>query len=243
MMIIISVSKKEKERHEESPYFHALIAAGAKPEELQLVTHDDAIQVRPRGVNGLLLTGGADIDPSSYDEQKKYDNVHIDEKRDKFEFSLLGRAIEYRLPVLAICRGAQLANVQFKGTLYQDLEKQWVPENENARPVCHKQAGNRSEATHTVVVTDPQSRLGQVLRGSYKVNSLHHQGIKRPGHGIRITAHAEDGLVEAFETADRDAYLVAVQWHPEELIHSPEQRALFEQFLGECRKQGTGNRE
>ncbi len=236
MKVAISVSKKEMEKKQKSPYFHALIEAGAKTEELQLMTPAESAQLRPQDVSGLLLTGGADIDPVRYGEQQKYDNVHVDKERDEFEFSWLRRAIELRLPVLAICRGAQLANVHFGGALYQDIEKDWAPENEEARPASHKQAAGRSETTHAVVVTDPQSRLAKVFQGSCRVNSLHHQGIKRTGRGLRITAHAEDGLVEAFEAAGLDSYLMAVQWHPEELVDAREQRKLFEQFLGECRK-------
>ncbi len=234
MRVAISVSTKEKDRADQSPYFHALIEAGAKAEELLLATNADSADLRD--FNGLLLTGGADIDPTYYHEPKKHNNVRIDKERDKFEFSLLERAIELRLPVLAICRGAQLMNVYFGGTLYQDIERDWVPENENVPLVSHKQAAGRAEPTHAVLVTDSQSRLAQVLQGRCNVNSLHHQGIKRPGHGLRVTAHAEDGLVEAFESAEAEPYRVAVQWHPEELIESREQRKLFEQFLGECRR-------
>jgi putative glutamine amidotransferase len=250
MKIAISTSQSERAKGEQSPYFQALVAAGAKPDELELVAADHSGHLRADEFDGILFTGGADVDPVYYHEERKYDNVHIDSPRDKFELAWLERALHLRLPVLALCRGAQVVNVKFNGTLYQDLERDWAPESEDVPVVHHKQSEARCETTHTVTVTDPESRLAEVFRGSSSVNSMHHQGIRVLGRGLKATAHAEDGLVEAVEIADGAAYLVAVQWHPEELVHIPEQKRLVQQFLAECRnrekvrgKQGTGNRE
>jgi putative glutamine amidotransferase len=159
----------------------------------------------------------------------------VDRLRDEFELKWLGRALSQHLPVFAICRGAQLVNVKFGGTLYQDLKSDWVPEDENAPLLEHKQPGDRADLIHSVTVTDSDSRLAKVMQGSFRVNSLHHQGINRLGRGLRVCARAEDGLVEAVEAADEGPYMVAVQWHPEELTQYPEHKRLLEQFIDECR--------
>lgn len=236
MKIAISVSEKEKRKGQESPYFKALLEAGAKPEELQLITAADAGQARAEHFDGVLFAGGEDVDPAFYDESKKHENVYTDLERDKFEFAWLDRARRERLPVLGICRGAQMVNVKFGGSLYQDLKSDWTPEA-TAPEISHRQPGERSDLTHDVTVTDPESRLAEVFQGSCRVNSLHHQAIRRVGRGLKVSAYSEDGLVEAIEAADNDSYLLAVQWHPEELAQRPEQKKLLERFLAECRAQ------
>jgi putative glutamine amidotransferase len=235
MKIAISVSEKEKAEGVKSPYFRALAAAGAQSDELRLVTPADAASYRPDDFDGILFSGGKDVDPDLYGEKKKYDNVRVDRLRDEFELKWLGRALSQHLPVFAICRGAQLVNVKFGGTLYQDLKSDWVPEDENAPLLEHKQPGDRADLIHSVTVTDSDSRLAKVMQGSFRVNSLHHQGINRLGRGLRVCARAEDGLVEAVEAADEGPYMVAVQWHPEELTQYPEHKRLLEQFIDECR--------
>ncbi|MGH9343020.1 MAG: gamma-glutamyl-gamma-aminobutyrate hydrolase family protein [Terriglobia bacterium] len=235
MKIAISVSGKEKAQEANSPYFKALVEAGARSEELRLITCADAAGIRAEDFDGILFAGGEDVDPSFYDEKKKYDNVRVNPARDEFEFSLLDRARRHRTPVFGICRGAQMVNVRFGGTLYQDIKSDGISGGGEAALVEHKQPGGRADLSHSVTVTDPGSRLAQVLQGSFRVNSLHHQGIKRLGRGLKVCAHAEDGLVEAVEAADDDSYLLAVQWHPEELTGHTEHRRLLERFIQECR--------
>jgi putative glutamine amidotransferase len=123
-----------------------------------------------------------------------------------------------------------MINVKFGGTLIQDIKSETGLERE------HRQPGSRSDRTHTVTVTEPESTLAGVVSGSCRVNSLHHQAIKRLGRGLKVTAHSEDGLVEAVEAADEYPFLMAVQWHPEELVDHPEQKKIFEQFVAKCRE-------
>ena len=230
MKIALSVAEKEKAKGADSPYFKALVAAGASPEELEPVSPPDSRHLRLDDFDGVLFAGGEDVDPAFYGEEKRYDNVNVNRARDEFEMLLLERALDRRLPILGICRGTQMINVKFGGTLYQDLASDTTPELE------HKQRGSRSETTHAVTLTDPDSDLAKTFQGSCRVNSLHHQAIKRLGHGLKVTAHSEDGLVEAVEAAEDYPFLMAVQWHPEELADLPEQRKLFEKFLLKCRE-------
>ena len=234
MRVAVSVSEKEKARGGESPYFQALLAAGAQADELKLVSATDAPRVRVEDYDGILFTGGEDVDPSFYGEAKKHENVHGNRIRDEFEFALLDRALACRTPILGICRGVQMINVGFGGSLYQDIKEDAEPQSEHRQTDVGK---SRQEATHSVVVTDSESSLGLIVEGACRVNSLHHQAIKRVGRGLKVTVRSEDGFVEAVESADEYPFLMAVQWHPEEMVaNSPEQREIFVRFLAKCRE-------
>lgn len=233
MKIAVSVSDKEKTKGPKSAYFRALVTAGAGEDELKLVGAADAGRVGAGDFDGVLFTGGEDIDPGFYGEQKKYESVHVNRDRDQFEMKLLESALRRRLPILGVCRGAQMINVGFGGTLYQDIAEDAAPEFEHQQLNAGKK---RDETVHGVTLTEPQSHLAGAFEGSCRVNSLHHQAIKRLGRGLKVTAHSEDGLVEAIEAAGDYPFLLAVQWHPEEMAALPEQRRIFEEFISECRK-------
>jgi len=235
MKIVVSVSDKEKAKDDQSPYYKALLAVGVRPEDIEMVSPSQLSVPNMRDYDGVLFTGGKDINPKHYQETLKYPGlVEVDEKRDAFEFELFDRAHRCRVPILGICRGVQMINVKFGGTLYQDLKQEFSPEPP-ARP-DHNQSAPRPEATHAVTLTDPDSALAETFKGSCLVNSLHRQAVKRLGRGLRVTAHSEDGLVEAVESADAYPFLVAVQWHPEEMVDRPEARKLFEKFVAKCRE-------
>lgn len=234
MRIAVSVAEKEKAAGTESPYYKALLAVGVKPAEIDMVSAADSRRVGADKYDGILFTGGEDVDPAFYGETKRHENVHDNHARDEFEFSLLEGALARRVPILGICRGVQMINVKFGGTLYQDMKEEAEPQTE------HRQtdAGmTRQEATHSVLVTDSDSSLGNIVQGACRVNSLHHQAVKRLGRGLKVTAHSEDGFVEAVESAVDYPFLMAVQWHPEEMVaSSPEQRKIFEHFIAKCRE-------
>ncbi|MDR3676587.1 MAG: gamma-glutamyl-gamma-aminobutyrate hydrolase family protein [Acidobacteriota bacterium] len=240
MRIALSVSEKEKARGVESPYFQALLAAGAEESEIQLVSASDAPRTHPEDYDGILFAGGEDVDPSFYGEEKQHDSVHDHRPRDEFEFSLLNAALARRAPILGICRGVQMINVGFGGTLYQDMKEDAEPQVEHRQTDAGK---SRQEATHSVLVTDTESNLGAIVQGACRVNSLHHQAVKRIGRGLKVTARSEDGFVEAVESAGEYPFLMAVQWHPEEMVNgSAEQREIFVRFVAKCRG-GSAGRE
>lgn len=233
MKIVLSVADKEKAKGVNSLYLRALVAAGAGEDEVELVSTADGDRLRRADFDGVLFAGGEDVDPALYEQEKKFENVKVNRARDEFEVSLLHRGLDRRLPILGICRGVQMINVGFGGTLYQDLAQEAPTE------LQHQQADAglaRSDLSHTVTVTEPDSLLHQAVQGSCRVNSLHHQAIKLLGRGLRATAHSEDGLVEAVEAAEDYPFLLAVQWHPEEIVDHAEQRRIFEEFVAQCRE-------
>ena len=234
MKIAISVSAKEKAKGEKSPYFQALCAAGLTPKEIVMLSPADRAPVKAESLDGVLFTGGEDVAPALYGESRRYATIRTDRARDDFELALLEAAQEERIPILGICRGMQVINVKFGGALYQDLK--FDPYAEGGFVVEHKQAGRRQEATHTVTLTEPESLLASAFQGCCRVNSLHHQAVRRVGRGLKVTAYSEDGLAEAVEYAGDYPFLMAVQWHPEEMTDQPEQKKIFEQFLAKCRE-------
>ncbi|HEX7052276.1 MAG TPA: gamma-glutamyl-gamma-aminobutyrate hydrolase family protein [Longimicrobiales bacterium] len=158
--------------------------------------------------DGLVLTGGEDIDPARYGEAPLPGLGLVNPARDAAELTTLNLALERELPVLGICRGCQLINVGMGGTLYQDLATQ-APSR-----VRHRQVESWESRTHRIRIV-PGSRLAQtVAREVLLINSFHHQGIKDVAPGLVITATAEDGAIEAVESAG-EPWILGVQWHPE----------------------------
>jgi putative glutamine amidotransferase len=176
------------------------------------------------GIDGLLLSGGGDIHPSSFGEADSGLLWRIDRKRDHAELSLARWALREGLPTLAICRGIQTLNVAVGGTLIQDIPTQ-VP---NA--LSHSSISGRPmpEVAHTVDV-DPGSRLADLIgAGEVGVNSAHHQAVKVIGSGLVAVARAPDGVIEGVE-APAHPFCVGVQWHPEAMAEgTPIMRRLFE---------------
>jgi putative glutamine amidotransferase len=199
-----------------TPYRRAVQAAGAEPVELPPGT-----SVLPR-VDGLLLPGGWDVDPSLYGEQKDDKVGPIDPELDETELRLFRQAMEKEIPVLGICRGQQVINVAMGGSLVQHLD------DHDARAL------GRRHLAHTIEV-DPSSELGRAAgEHRIRVNSLHHQAIKQLAPGLQQTARGEDGTVEAVESDD--GLIIAVQCHPEELTTDlPWARRLFERFVSKAR--------
>jgi putative glutamine amidotransferase len=175
------------------------------------------------GLSGLCLSGGPDLHSSAYGAEPHPELGPTEPHLDVFEIALVRAAEARGLPVLAICRGLQVLNVAHGGTLVQDLPSQ--------RPsgVRHRQEQQGSIATHDVTL-EPGSLVAACLGASEaRVNSFHHQAVDRLGSGLRAVGWASDGTVEALEAVDRP-FTMAVQWHAESMIHSPEQERLLAAF-------------
>jgi putative glutamine amidotransferase len=182
---------------------------------------------------GLLLTGGPDLDPSCYGADPHPQLGPVDRGVDLFELELCRNAYERRMPILGVCRGAQLLNVARNGTLHQHL-----PELNEAM-VEHRQQAPGDESTHEVRVA-PDSALARTTGGGpVKVNSFHHQAIDRLGAGLRPVAWASDGLIEAVEATD-GRFSIGVQWHAETLVDQAEHLALFECLVEAARVTDSG---
>lgn len=212
-------------------YLAAVLAAGGIPIILSPVLGPDRAEEALRGVDGLLLTGGDDVDPAHYGDIPSSQLGAIDSRRDEFEFALFRSARARGLPVLAVCRGLQLVNVALGGNLWQDLP------SERPGAVLHEQRVARDRRTHAVRVS-PDTRTRALLGAErLMVNSFHHQSIRELGDGLLATGWAEDGVIEAAEVAD-GGWVVGVQWHPESFhaeAASPD-LALFRGLVAESRR-------
>jgi putative glutamine amidotransferase len=199
-----------------APYRRAVVDAGAEPVDLPPGT------ASLPDLDGLLLPGGEDVDPSFYGEVPDAKTGPIDRELDETELDLFRQARELKLPVLGICRGQQVINVAMGGSLVQHLEDHEV------------RAHGRSHLAHAIDV-EPSSELGRAAGDhQIRVNSLHHQAIRKLAPGLHQTARADDGTVEAVESDD--GLIVAVQCHPEELTTDlPWARTLFERFVARAR--------
>ncbi|HEX6541594.1 MAG TPA: gamma-glutamyl-gamma-aminobutyrate hydrolase family protein [Ktedonobacterales bacterium] len=193
----------------------------------------DALEAICSRVDGLLLSGGCDIDPARYGEERISACQDPDPERDELELALAAWALDAAVPVLGICRGMQLLNVACGGTLYQDLATQ------QPSAAQHDQAAiGRMYRAHDIRL-EQHSRLSEILGSApYTVNSLHHQAVARPGERVEIVGWSPDGMAEAMEV-DGHPFALAVQFHPEELEGDPEQpdepsRALFRAFVQAC---------
>jgi putative glutamine amidotransferase len=205
------------------PYADALRQAGIEPLLISPTEPIPAAQWQ-----GLLLSGGSDVNPARYGSAPYAGNEPADDERDELEAGLLRRALDAGLPVLAICRGMQLFNVMHGGSLIQHLENSAfhrVREGDPAAPV------------HQVEV-EPGSQLAAILgAGLHAVNSRHHQAVARVGAGLQVTARSiGDGVIEALER-NGGPFALAVQWHPEDQVRrDPAQRKLFEAFAQALRQ-------
>jgi putative glutamine amidotransferase len=200
-------------------YLQAVRSGGGMPVILTPLppTQIDALLNR---IDGLCLSGGPDIYPSAYDAEPDPNLGPTEPELDRFEIALARRACARGMPVLGICRGAQVLNVALGGTLHQHLP-------DLTTEVDHRQTQGGATVTHTVAL-DGDSRLAALLgQTSLEVNSFHHQATAELGRGLRIVGRSPDGTVEALERPG-DGFLFGVQWHAEWLTDRPEQLRLFE---------------
>ena len=206
-------------------YVRALVAAGCAPVLIPVLDDDERLRAIYERLDGIVLPGGADIAPGEYREEPIGDLNVVEAARDRTELMLARWAFDDDLPVLGICRGQQVLNVALGGSLWQDLRYQGVTSVE------HSDADGRARnaLTHRVRL-DPDSRLAQLIdETDIQVNSLHHQAVKTIAPQLRVTGKSDDGVIEALESSDR-RFVIAVQWHPEEIDELGWVRRLFQGF-------------
>lgn len=218
---IRQIPKSDPPRHDMSvslAYLRAVNGTGAIPFVIPPIM-PGAISRVLETIDGLFVSGGPDIDPMLYDRVPSDHNGPTNAAIDAFQYGLLREADIRKMPVLCVCRGTQMLNVSRDGSLHQH-----IPDDYPDSQISHAQQDDGAFATHDVSI-ETDSLLHEIL-GLEKtsVNSFHHQSIERLGRDLRVTATAEDGVIEAIEATDRD-FMLGVQWHAESLVHAEDEQA------------------
>jgi putative glutamine amidotransferase len=221
---------RDADLSESNDYLRSLVAAGVPREAITIAT---PLEPAVGPFDALVLGGGVDVDPARYG-RLLLDNgtVEVDAARDALDFRLLDEARRSGAPVLGICRGLQVVNVALGGTLVQDLP------SERPSEVVHERSAGKTRRDHRVAIAGG-TRLSSIAgAGEAAVNSRHHQAIETVAPGLTVSAVAPDGIAEAVE-APGEPWLVAVQWHPEDLLGDAVSGRLFEEFLRQARIRST----
>lgn len=208
-------------------YVNAVQAAGGIPVMLPTELRNDEIKALRERLDGILLSGGGDIDPKRFGgtPNRKIGNVHP--ARDELEYALVGLSVETDWPLLGICRGMQVINAALGGTLYTDIPAQYPTEiNHDTTDLFD----SRDFLAHEVRIVEDTRLSSIIARPTVRVNSFHHQAVLALAKKLKANAYAEDGLIEGVELPEH-RFLIGVQWHPECLPDLPEQRKLFKAFI------------
>ncbi len=210
-------------------YSDAVVRAGGTPLILPFTENHDGLQQMLAPVDGLLIPGGKDVDPALYHQEAQPETEAINPALDRFQIAIVEIAISRALPLLGICRRAQVFNVTLGGTLHQDVPGQFTASNLRHMPSCIH------FGIYHNVTTEAGSRLRAFFGKTLAVNSRHHQAINLPGEGLAITAHAPDGVIEGAQHTDLPIDLV--QWHPELMLQKNDvMLPLFTELVERCRQ-------
>ena len=218
---------------EENDYIRALVEAGFKSEEIVVLKPGETPEGR---FDGVVLAGGLDVEPALYGVEDPHPTVEVDPGRDTTELAVFDAARRDGVPALGICRGMQMINVALGGTLHQDIP------SEHPSEVTHNVKGKHPTRRDHAVLVKQGTRLSEITQAQeIQVNSRHHQAVEKLAPGVVVSALAPDGLVEAFEAAQ--PWLLAVQWHPENLRTDGPSKRIFEEFARAVREKAEGIRE
>ncbi len=213
-------------------YIDALRRAGAVP--VLIPPQPENVKDVVDGLDGVLLAGGDDCDPRIFGEEPHPSCETMDPRRQDNDLALAGAARAQRVPTLGICLGLQVMNVAAGGTLIQDIDSHLSTDINHVSPPSNR-------ARHQVEIR-PGTFLSEILpSGEYDVNSSHHQAVRDPGQGLRITAQAPDGIIEGLEDPKHPFY-VGVQWHPEDMGGETSATRLFGAFVEAARKRAEARR-
>ncbi len=229
MSIIIAMPQMGNDlfrKYMKSKYVKSLERAGAKVKWIECEDIENHL-AELLSCNGLLLPGGADVNPALYGEEKAEKCGKPNDLRDKAEMIILKEFLKTEKPILGICRGCQLINTYFGGKLFQDIK--------DTQKEKHMDFFSRAKSTHEITLSK-KTKLREIFKSNnLRVNSMHHQAIKTVGEGLISSAESSDGFVEAIESTSHP-YLLAVQWHPEHMSKKSEtQRRLFTDFVNHCK--------
>lgn len=212
-------------------YAKAILQSGGLPLIVPIVDEED-IPLLCERLDGLIVTGGGDINPTLYNEEPHPALGAVYPGSDQYEKELILEFLKLDKPFMGMCRGLQMLNITLGGTNYQDLESEF-----EGTLYQHLQLAMRTHRTHSVELEE-DSRLYEIMgEKKFHVNSFHHQGVNKVSDKLRVAARAADGLVEALES-DHYQFVVGIQWHPEEFALQGDQASIniFKRFVDECLK-------
>ena len=210
-------------------YVDSVVRSGGVPFIMPICEDENIIKKMIENVDGVIMTGGVDIHPFKFNEEPNPKIGEISKERDDFDFLIMKHAFEKNKPIFGICRGIQLINVFFGGTLIQDINSQ-----KNTK-ILHSQTAPRDVATHKIKIKK-DSIIYDIFGTSAEVNSFHHQAIDKLSKDFKITSTANDGIVEAIEYKKKDRFIFGVQWHPECMTEKDEKmQNIFSMFVDICK--------
>ncbi|MBZ4663722.1 MAG: putative gamma-glutamyl-gamma-aminobutyratehydrolase [Caloramator sp.] len=206
-------------------YIDAIIKVGGVPYIVPMNLEEEIIAKQISLLDGLILSGGFDVNPLLYGEQPSKHQDYTYPEIDEFYLKSINFALDKNIPILGICKGMQMLNVALGGSLYQDISQV------EGSYIKHVQSAKRSTPTHSVSF-NKGSKLYEIFGEKTFINSYHHQCVKKLGQGLMAVAFSDDNIVEAIELEGKD-FVVGVQWHPEMMVQNPKSNMikLFEEFI------------
>lgn len=229
-IIGVSTNLKDQVLSVSADYLDAITSSGGLP--IVLPNLDEEVHSFALLLDGLLLTGGGDVDPTLFFEEPIPHLGNVSPERDNFEIALTQAMLNLNKPILGICRGIQILNIAAGGNIYQDIYSQFD------KPLLqHTQFAPRHHASHFIQIEKATKLHGIVQSDLVKVNSFHHQAVKKIPKDFEICAIANDGLIEAIESKEHD-FVLGIQWHPEGMLkkNDSSSASLFQAFIKACQK-------